>query len=165
MRPPLYSSLHFHHHIHIIPPLIETREGSRPTSTAPLYNLSIFILGVQAFECSYHFHHRLSLFRSLMGEKPTSLRTLPNHWILRLLGFSIAPSLTSSTASFSGREAHKSENYSATSSTPPPLDSQASRFFDSTTSTPLRTRYTKKAHSHEISPESGLTASGLRSRQ
>lgn len=105
MRPPLYSSLHFHHHIHIVPPLIETREGSRPTSTAPHYNLSMFIPGFQAFECPYHFQHRLSLFRSSMGEKPTSLRTLPTRlphryrWVPRLLGFSISPSLTSTTAS------------------------------------------------------------------
>ena len=110
MHPPLYSSLHFHHHIHLVPPLIETLEGSRPTSTAPHYTLSISILGVQASECPYHFQHRLSLFRYSMGEKPTSLRTLPTRlplryrWILRLLGFSISPSLTSttsSTASFS----------------------------------------------------------------
>ena len=105
MHPPLYSSLHFHHHIHLVPPLIETLEGSRPTSAAPHYTLSISILGVQASECPYHFHHSLSLFRSSMDEKPTSLRTLPIHlprrhrWILRLLGFSIPPPLTSTTPS------------------------------------------------------------------
>ncbi len=104
MRPPLYSSLHFHHH-HIVPPLIETLEGSRPISTPPRYTHSISILGVQASECPYHFQHRLSLFRSSMGEKPTSLRTLPirlprrHRWILRLLGFSIPPPLTSTTPS------------------------------------------------------------------
>ena len=99
MHPPLYSSLHFHHH-HLVPPLIETLEGSRPASIPPHPPPRICILGVQASECPYPFQHSLSLFRSSRGEKPTSLRTLPtrlprhHRWVLRLLGFSIPPPLT-----------------------------------------------------------------------
>ena len=167
MRPPLYSSLHFHHHIHIVPPLIETLEGSRPTSTPPHYTLSISILGVQASECPYHFHHRFFLFRSSMGEKPTSLRTLPirlphrHRWVLRLLGFSISPPLTSATASID-----QFSTIFGVRKVKSPYSVQYRTRSSSQRDTSKGTASGKKrVHPPEISKESGLTASGLRSRQ
>ncbi len=95
MRPPLYSSLHFHHHINPIPPLIETREGSMPTSTAP--------------------HLQPQYVHTWLPSLRVSLPLPPQTLLARI---------------FDGREAYKSENSPNTSSTPLPLDSQASRFFD-----------------------------------
>lgn len=92
----------------------------------------------------------------LMDEKPTSLRTLPirlplcHRRVLRLLGFSVLPPLTSTTPS-----QISSQRFSVSDRTHSSSQRDASKGAASGK---------KRVHPSEMK-ESGLTASGLRSRQ